>query len=43
MTFDLDDPTRVRALIDMLPNANDEMKRELKKILESKSSDLPIL
>ena len=43
MTFDLDDPTRVRALIDMLPNANEDMKRELKEILESTSSDLPIL
>ena len=43
MVFDLNDPIRVRALIDMLPNANEDMKVELKKILESKSSDLPIL
>jgi hypothetical protein len=46
MRFDLDDPTRVRALIDMLPNASGEMKRELKKMLESEgslNSDLPIL
>jgi hypothetical protein len=43
MKFDLNDPARVRTLIDLLPNASDEMKRELKKILESKSSDLPIL
>ena len=43
MVFDLNDPVRVRALIDMLPNANEDMKVELKKILESKSSDLPIL
>ena len=38
MVFDLNDPTRVRALIDMLPNANEDMKVELKKILKSKSS-----
>ena len=43
MKFDLNDPVRVRTLIDLLPNTSDEMKRELKKILESKSSDLPIL
>ncbi len=38
MIFDLNDPTRVRALIDMLPNANEDMKVELKKILESTPS-----
>jgi hypothetical protein len=31
MIFDLNDPTRVRALIDMLPES-DDMKKELKKL-----------